>query len=115
MNNLLTIVGIVTSLCCGSALAETSETVQEILGRTLESDNVKNAHIYADGTLDGVFNGISYAGNWSLDSGKFCRELTRGLLGERACLELAPVRDLTGALIAVDFQAPNSVTRFDLR
>lgn len=115
MGKLLTIIGVVTSLCCGSALAETSETVQEILGRTLENDNVKNAHIYADGTLDGVFNGISYAGNWSLDSGKFCRELTRGLLGERTCLELTPVRDLTGALIAVNFRASDVVTRFELR
>ncbi len=99
----------------GAALADTSATVQAILGRTLENTNVKNAHIYADGTLDGVYNGISYAGNWSLDSGRFCRELTRGLEGEHACLDLSPILDSSGKLIAVNFLAQGIVTRFELR
>lgn len=115
MRNILIVLGVMFGLQGGSAVADTGETVQAILGRTLENTNVKNAHIYADGTLDGIFNGISYGGNWSLDGGRFCRELTRGLVGERACLYLIPVMNASGDLVAVDFQAPGSVTRFELR
>ncbi|MDA5094122.1 hypothetical protein O2N63_08465 [Aliiroseovarius sp. KMU-50] len=105
--------GFLTAYSVG-ANADTPLTVQSILGRTLESDHVKNAHIYADGTLDGVFNGITYAGHWFLNDGQYCRELTRGLVSKPACLDVAPIKDSAGHLVAVEFQAPGVRTRFDL-
>ncbi len=95
--------------------ADSGETVQAILGRTLENENVKNAHIYADGTFDGTFNGIAYAGVWSLEQGQFCRELTRGLTSKHSCLDLKAVRDSDGQIVAVDFLSAGSISRFNVQ
>ncbi|UWP87925.1 hypothetical protein K3X13_08160 [Aliiroseovarius crassostreae] len=97
------------------AAFDSGQTVQSILGRKLENEHVKNAHIYADGTFDGIYNGISYAGDWSLEDGKFCREIKRGLDSARACLTLVPVFGEAGEIIAVDFLSSGSATRFHLR
>lgn len=110
----LMLIGIFLLQLPGTLLADSGQTVQEILGRTLESENVKDAHIYADGTFDGIYNGISYAGNWSLENGQFCREVTRGVASARNCLSLQPVRDEQGSIVAVDFIAPGVATRFEL-
>lgn len=111
----LVLSGILSCLLATPSAANTGEIVQAILGKTLESKHVKQAHIYADGTLDGVFNGISYAGNWTMEEGRYCRELTRGLISARACLELEPVLNAQGEMIAVLFQAPGVSTRFEIQ
>lgn len=92
--------------------ADNGLTVQEILGRTLENENVKAAHIYADGTFDGTFNGISYAGVWSIEDGKFCREVTRGLKSDRNCLDLLTIKNGAGEIVAVDFLSAGARNRF---
>lgn len=93
------------------SFADSSELIQSILGRALGNSNITDAHIYADGTLDGVFNGISYAGVWSLEDGRFCREITRGLKNERSCLELSGIIDDAGELTAIDFISQTNVQR----
>lgn len=111
----LALLSIFFGIWAGPASANTGEIVQAILGKTLESKHVKQAHIYADGTLDGVFNGISYAGNWTMEDGRYCRELTRGLISAHACLDLKPIVNADGKMIAVLFEAPGVSTRFEIR
>lgn len=114
MRKCLTLLSVLSAFIPCVAHGESGPTVQAILGKTLESPHVKQAHIYADGTLDGVFNGISYAGVWTLEDGRYCRELTRGLISERACLDLKPIMNETGDLIAVIFKASGVETRFEV-
>lgn len=114
MRKCLTLLSVLSVLVPNVVRGDSGQTVQAILGKTLESPHIKHAHIYADGTLDGVFNGISYAGTWTLEDGRYCRELTRGLISERACLDLKPVVNDTGVLIAVIFKAAGVETRFEV-
>ncbi|NDW52544.1 hypothetical protein [Aliiroseovarius sp. PrR006] len=92
--------------------AQTGEIIQSILGRPLQSAQVSQAYIHADGSLEGVFNGISFAGTWTLEDGKYCRKFTRGLTGAPICMTVTAEYAPNGAVRAVIFAGPGGRARF---
>lgn len=96
------------------ALADTEAVVQAIIGKVLSNEDVSRAVIYSDGSLEGTFNGISFAGEWRLEGGKYCREIHRGLNASPACMDVSAIQDSDGRIIAVTFAGNGSQSRFDV-
>ncbi|WP_424939669.1 hypothetical protein [Aliiroseovarius sp. S253] len=94
--------------------AQTDDIIRSILGRPLQSAQVSQAFIHADGSLEGVFNGISFAGTWTLDGGKYCRTFTRGLNGAPICMTVSAEYTPDGDVRAVIFDGPAGRAKFDV-
>lgn len=94
---------------------ETADIIQSIIGRTMQNDHVSEAVIYADGTLEGVFNGIAFAGTWTLDRGQYCREFTRGLSDAPACMSVEAIRNDDGTITEIVFHGTGGRSEFTLK
>ena len=94
--------------------AQTDDIIQSILGRPLQSAQVSHAYIHADGSLEGVFNGISFAGSWTLEGDKYCRKFTRGLTGAPICMTVTAEYEPDGQVRVVIFEGPGGRARFDV-
>ena len=113
-------VSLPASMMCVCALltatptwADTDEVIRSILGRPLSSAQVSHAYIHADGSLEGVFNGISFAGTWTLEGGRYCRQFTRGLNGPPICMAVS-AEYTDGEIRAVIFDSPSGRSKFDV-
>ncbi|WP_181363690.1 hypothetical protein [Aliiroseovarius pelagivivens] len=95
-------------------MAQTGEIVRSILGRQLNSTQVSQSYIHADGTLEGVFNGISFAGTWTLEDGKYCRKFTRGLTGAPICMTVTAEYASDGEIRVVVFEGPGGRAKFQV-
>ncbi len=95
-------------------ITQTGDIIQSILGRPLNSAQVSQAYIHADGSLEGVFNGITFAGTWTLEDGKYCRKFTRGLTGAPMCMTVSAEYTPDGAVRAVIFEGPGGRARFEV-
>lgn len=92
--------------------AQTDDIIRSILGRPLNSAQVSQAFIHADGSLEGVFNGIAFAGTWTLDDGKYCRKFTRGLKGAPICMTVSAEYTPDGDVRVVIFDGPGGRAKF---
>lgn len=101
-------------LVVDTAWAQTDDIIRAILGRPLHSAQVSQAYIHADGSLEGVFNGIAFAGTWTLDEGKYCRKFTRGLKGAPICMTVSAEYTSDGEVRVVIFEGPGGRAKFDV-
>lgn len=102
-------------LCLGNmAFSDTETVIQAIIGKELSNQEVARAVIYSDGSLEGVFNGISFAGEWRLEGGKYCREIHRGLNAAPACMDVVASRDSKGRIVSVTFSGNGLQSKFDV-
>lgn len=101
-------------LVVGAGWAQTDDIIRAILGRPLHSAQVSQAYIHADGSLEGVFNGIAFAGTWTLDQGKYCRTFTRGLKGVPICMTVSAEYTPDGDVRVVIFEGPAGRAKFDV-
>lgn len=109
-----TVVAAGFSLLPGMGTAQTGEIIRSILGRPLSNAQVTHAYIFADGSLEGVFNGISFAGTWTLENGKYCRKFTRGLTSAPICMSVRAEYAPDGEVRAVIFEGAGGRARFDV-
>ncbi|MCK0142479.1 hypothetical protein [Aliiroseovarius sp. F20344] len=94
--------------------SQTDDIIRSILGRALSSEQVSQAFINADGSLEGVFNGIAFAGTWTLDDNKYCREFTRGLTGAPICMDVFAEYAPDGDIQTVIFVSPGGKATFSV-
>lgn len=97
-----------------SGAAQTGEIIQSILGRPMQNAQVTQAYTHADGSLEGVFNGISFAGTWTLEGDMYCRQFTRGLTGRAICMTVTAEYAPDGEVRVVIFEGPGGRARFDV-
>lgn len=100
------------SIMANPAASQTGDIIRSILGRPLSSEQVSQAYIHADGSLEGVFNGIAFAGIWTLDNNKYCREFTRGLTGAPICMDVFAEYAPDGDIQSVIFVSPGGKATF---
>lgn len=109
-----TVAAVGLSLMPVGGAAQTGEIIRSILGRPLNSAQVSEVYIHADGSLEGVFNGISFAGTWTLEGGKYCRQFTRGLTGAPICMSVSAEYAPDGEVRVVIFEGPGGRAKFDV-
>lgn len=91
---------------------ETREVIQSILGREISNDQFRSTIIYANGSLEGVFNGIAFAGHWTFQDGLYCRTFTRGLSGATSCMDVVANRSPNGEIVGIFFEGDSKRTYF---
>lgn len=102
------------SLGAQPVFADTAGAIQSVIGYELSNDQAGQTTIHADGTLSGQYNGITFAGKWSLEGGYYCQKITRGLARPPACMLVSAKRDVAGKVIGVEMTGAGFQTFFDV-